>query len=354
MSCMQPHLTLRQMQPEDGPAIAALREQTPDTGAVGFHLRFRHDVYATLLALRPNTIGVVAEVPDYDGIVGTGLLSFGDCYYEGVVRPFAYLNSLRVHPNYRRRGIASRIAAWRVDTARAWIGNEGVIFAGIQQGNEGSLRTAAKWSTQRLDGRTTVGVVKVRTMPPKHRSDLDVRPALMTEWEEIAEKQNTFYHDYNLYPPQTAQALDAWRAQSPFGFQLHEYYVVVDSNRNILAGLGITEEGKLVTLHVARMALLLRVANVVFKMIPADGVVKRLPISYFWFAPGRVEAGAYLWELLRWLWRGRGTLLMVFFDPHSPLTKAIRLPKLIPKTKGSIVLNGPVPMREDRCIYQHI
>lgn len=341
------------MTSNDGPAIAALGEQSPETGAVAFHSRFHYDPYAALLALKPTTIGVVAEAPDHKGLAGLGLVSFGQCLYEEAVRPYAYFYSLSVHPEYRRRGLASQLAAWRVEKARERFGDEGVMIAGIQAGNVGSVRTAQKWSRQQLD-RSQVGVVKVRSKPPQPQPGWEVRPAAENEFEAVAQNQNTFYQDYNFYSPQTASSLAAWRAEQPLGFPLHEYYVVTDARRNILAGLGITEEGRLISSHLIRMAWPLRLGNLFLKIIPPGGVLKRLPVEGLWFAPGQAEAGLFLWESMRWLWRERGTILMLFFDGRSPITQAIRLPKLMPPQRGSLMVSGPVPLQEERLIYQFI
>ena len=97
--------TLRAMVAADGPALATLGEQTPETGAVSMHSQFEFDPYETLLALRPGTIGVVAEAPDRSGLGGICLMSFGQCWFEGSIRPSAYLYSLSVHPDFRRRGL---------------------------------------------------------------------------------------------------------------------------------------------------------------------------------------------------------------------------------------------------------
>ena len=122
--------TLRPMVHADGPALAALGEQTPETGMVSMHSRFERDAYDTLLALRPGTIGVVAEAADHPGLVGLCLMSFAQCWFEGAIRPSAYLYSLSVHPGYRRRGLASRLTAWLVGTAHERYGNDVVIYAG--------------------------------------------------------------------------------------------------------------------------------------------------------------------------------------------------------------------------------
>src|SRR5688572_10272844 len=152
--------------------------ESPDTGAVAFYSEFHHDPYETLMALRPGAVGVVAEAPD-NRIVGMGLVTFGDCQFAGELRPGAYLSTLMVHPDFRRGGIAARIADWRVKEARDRFhaaGREGVIFAAIQGGNIGSVRTAASWSNQVIEDRTRGVVMTVRRKPPKAVHGLDVRP----------------------------------------------------------------------------------------------------------------------------------------------------------------------------------
>lgn len=351
------NIILRPMEPTDGAAIDLLGQQTPDTGAVAFFMRFRHDAYDVLTKLNPGVVGVVAEVPAREGLVGMGLLTFGECWYEGELRPFAYLSGLSVHPNYRRLGVASKLAAWRVDTAHARfreIGKAGVIFAAIQTGNLGSLQVSKTWSTQLVKGQSQLAIAAVRHRPPKPVPGLEVRIAQFGELEEIAQKQNTFYDSYNLYPPQTGESLNEWRSRSAFGYPLHDYYVAVDRTGNILAGLGITEEGRLITSHVLRMPQPLRVANLFLRLIPPDGVSRRINVEQFWFAFNHIHAGQFLWESTRWLLRERGTVLALFFDPSSPLRKAVILPKFMPETGGSIALSAPTPMPRGRHIYLHV
>jgi GNAT superfamily N-acetyltransferase len=347
-------IVVRSWEPSDGPAIQALGEQSPDTGAVAFFSHFEHDAYATLTALNPGVRGVVAVAPDHAGIVGLALVTFGRCWYEGQERPFAYLSSLHVHPDYRGRGIASSLAAWRIDAARerfAAAGEQGVIFAGIQAGNTGSLKTAARWSSQRLDGHSRVGVLKVRRKPPKSLPRLEVRPVRPDELEQLADRQNAFYAGYNLYPADTAATLDEWRGQLFFGQTQRECFVAVDAGGRLVAGLAVTFEGPLITSHVLRMPRALRLANVLFQIVPPEGTLRRLKVERFWFGPGRVDAGRFLLESIRWQLRDRGTTAMIFFDPTSPLREAIKLPRLIPATTGSVVLSAPVPAVATRYIY---
>jgi GNAT superfamily N-acetyltransferase len=348
---MAEEITLRQMAPTDGPALRLLNEQTPDTGAVAFYTNFLYDPYETLMAMHPGTVGVVAEAPGHKGLVGMGLVTFGECLYEGALLPSAYMSSLSVHPDHRRRGIASRLAAWRVEAAHSRFGNDCVTFAGIQSGNLGSLRAAESWANERVDGRSQLATNKMRTRPPKPVPHLEVRPVRLEELEEVVEKQNAFYQEYNLYPPVSAQRLHQWLSTELFGHRLHDYYVAVGGGDNIVAGLALIEVGKIMTGHLVRMPAPLRLANLLLRIVPSDGVIRRLSVERLWFADGNLAAGRYLMEAVRWLCRERGTMFFAFFDTRSPLAGAITRPKLVPKMTGSIVLKAPRPMREDRLIY---
>ncbi len=345
--------TLRAMEPTDGPGLAALGEQTPETGAVSLHSRFEFDPYQTLLALRPGTIGVVAETAERPGLVGLCLMSFAECWYEGAIRPSAYLYSLSVHPDARRRGIASRLTAWLVSAVRERHGDEVVIYAGTQPGNVASQRTMASWATQRFDRMGGV-VKKPRAKAPRPPSGWVARPAEERELEEVARRRNAFHEGYNLYPPKTAASIAAWRAQSPFGFPFRDYHVVVDEHGNLVAGAGFVDEGLLLSSRIVSIATPLRLANLVLHMIPRDGVMKRIAVDGLWFAGERPDAAAFLWEWIRWLARDRASLAMVFFDERNPLASVIRMPRWIPSPPGTLLVAGPVPMREDRPIHPGI
>jgi GNAT superfamily N-acetyltransferase len=345
--------TLRAMVPTDSEALASLGEQTPETGIVSMHSRFELDPYETLLALRPETIGVVAETADRPGLVGTCLMSFGRCWFEGAIRPSAYLYSLSVHPDYRRQRLASRMTAWLVSAAHERYGDEVVIYAGTQPGNIASQRTMQSWARQRFD--RIVGIVKKpRAKAPGPISGWVVRPAEERELEEIANRRNAFHAGYNLYPPETAASISAWRAHSPFGFPFRDYHVVVDPRGNLVAGAGFVEEGLLLSSQIVSIATPLKLANLVLHMVPRDGVMKRIVVDGLWFAADRPAAAAFLWEWMRWLGRDRASLAMAFFDVRNPLAGVIRMARWIPSPPGTLVVAGPVPMHEDRLIYPGI
>ena len=74
---MPPDVVLRPLTPTDGPAVAELCERSPDTGRVSFSFRYQRDAYQVLWALKPNSLGVVAERPGRAELLGLGTVSFG-------------------------------------------------------------------------------------------------------------------------------------------------------------------------------------------------------------------------------------------------------------------------------------
>jgi L-amino acid N-acyltransferase YncA len=337
------------MEPGDGPAIGQLSAQTPDTGMVSFASQYHYDPYATLMALHPHTRGVVAQAHHQQGIVGLGLVSFGECRFEQQQRRFGYLNTLNVHPAFRRRGIAKALANWRFEKAQAEVGDDGVIYASIQTGNTGSRKTAARWATQTLEGCTTVCAIPMRTKAPAPLSSVEVRPAQAAELEQIAAQQNAFYADHNFYSPRTAAGLASWRTRAVQGQSLGDYYVTVDRAGNVLAGMGIVQFGKFVSNRVVHMPFALRVANLLLKAVPSDYVMRRIQVEQVWYAPDQIAAGRYLWESVRW--RDRGTTLVAFYDPRSPVAEAIVLPRLAPTSGGARVLKSAMQAGTERPVY---
>ncbi|WP_455383602.1 N-acetyltransferase family protein, partial [Salinispira pacifica] len=210
---MSGEFRLREIGPGDGPAIAQLDRESPDTGAVAFSTVYLQDPFTALLALHPGAVGVAAVTPGDSGILGMGAMTTGRCQYEGTLLPYAYLFNISVKPEFRRRGIASQIYSWLISTARERQGDDTVIIAGIQEGNEASVRAAQVWSSNLLR-HSQSAMTRMRTSPPRPHGRLTVREATDGEWERIADAQNRFYRAYNLYPPRTAEELrSAHRAE---------------------------------------------------------------------------------------------------------------------------------------------
>ena len=199
---------------------------------------------------RENFRGVVAEVNGK--IVGLGVVGFEHAQIEGKTHPAAYLFSLVVHPDYRRQGIAGRLAEWRVNVAREQLGADAIIYANIQKGDAGSKRNAERWSNQFLEEIVSLPV-KPLTRPPATHSQYVVRPAQPSGLEAIAANLNQFYAGYNFYESDNAENLAHWQAHKIQNQRINQYWVVTDRQNNLLAGVGTTNQSPYMEYQIVRM-----------------------------------------------------------------------------------------------------
>jgi GNAT superfamily N-acetyltransferase len=330
------HVTLRRLQPTDSEALRELFAFSPDGGQFAISPQYQIDPCQALIDLSPNTTGVVAEESGSGKIVGVGLVQIEERYLDGMMVPCALLYSLTVHPSYRRQGIATRLGQWRIAHARQEAGEGVAILAFIQKGNIGSLTAAQKWGRQ-TSGQYRNSLLRTRQKPPREAAGLIIREANTDEHDQIARNLNVFYGDYNLYAPQTGRDLTKWLQETPFTRPFRHYYVAVDSQDTLLAGLAVAEQSRIVTMRVQNMPAPARLLNRIVNMVPPDGTLRQLGINKIWYAPEHLSAAQYLWESMRWRLRDRGSHLLCSHDPRGPISKVISLPFWMPKGTSGIV-----------------
>ena len=334
----------------DGPAFAALLARSADAGRFQFSSRFVVDPWVALEALHAPFEAVVAEAEGHAGLAGCGIVRYGHCRYEGAIRPFAFLNTLVVDPAQRRRGLGAALAAWRIARARERIGPDGVVYAGIQRGNTGSEKTATRWATQVVDGRVVVFPTPPPRRAPARRPDFDVHAARPGELAAYSAGLEAFYREANLHVPETAESLAAWQATTPFDTPYRELFVVCDRGGALLAGLAFAEIGRLKATQIVKVPLVVRLANPLSGLLPADGRLREVAVSRFWFAPGHAAAARHLWRAARWAWRERGTAFMAWSDTRLPLLDIVRPKPWMPRSTGRLVFAAPVPLDERKPI----
>jgi hypothetical protein len=353
-----PAVTLRALTPDDAPAIEEMiRVEPPKRGLIAIRSAMAQDRAGLEKALARDTFGVVAEAAGTPGIVGMGMARLGECQYEGALRPYALLHNLHVRASHRRMGVASGMAAWRLERIRAQCGPEAVILGSILETNFASLAASRWWCTQQVDRRAEARTALARRWGPRPLAGIEVRPAdLRRDLEQFAERQNACFGNDNLYPPAQVESL-ARAAQEDGAGQagLPGLWVAARRGGDLLAGLQLAAGGRYSRLEVIRMAWPVRAANAVLGLIPPDGVVRRARAFGFWFAPGQAEAARYLWDSLRWLWRGRARLFTVNLDPFSPLAGVVRAAPYLKPVRHSLQMTAPAPMRLEPFLYvQHL
>jgi GNAT superfamily N-acetyltransferase len=339
---------LREARPEDEAGLAALVAASPDGGAVAFR-REEHVPDRDIARDHEVSERFVAEI---DGtIAGTAGLDLGTCRFEGADTRYALLDSLKVHPDYRRRGIAARLTELRLRRATELAGDDVTAVAYIQAGNTASAANARRWATQ-VGGRLDVTPVPMRRRPPRPRAGLTVRPAAEAELDEITAAVDAHLADHDFARHWDAARLAGWLAASPFPDPVNHYQVVSDQSGRILAGLGIREEGRLMSMVIDHLPLPMRAANMVLRVVPRDRRMRNLIIDKVWFAPGRLDAARYLWEATRWEWRAAGTSLIFAHDPRDPVHQVAAAPRWLPTTGATLAVRSRRPMREETIVEQ--
>jgi GNAT superfamily N-acetyltransferase len=339
---------LRPLAPDDGPAIAALFSASPDTGMVRFRASYRIDPYAALVDT-PHEHGIVAERPGLPGLAGLGMVKLGVAVVRGAPRPFALLHSLVVHPDARRRGLAGALIDRRLDLARETLGHEPVVVATIQKQNAASFQAAARWATQ-LTGPLRGTALGLRSSPPSIPAGIHVRPATPNELEAYSAGYADYHAEFDLWPSTGAAELAEWLAYAPVPAPVRELWVVADGAGNLLAGLGLTETRRVATLHVEAMPRVMRLVNGVLRIVPTNGAMEQVTLSWMWLRPGAEGAARALFETVRWEARSRGNVLLATYDPRSRVGSMIRAPFWHPATQFSLAIRAPEPIRRNRLI----
>lgn len=340
---------LRELASGDGAAIARLFAASPDTGLIRFRPEYRIDPYQAM-TYAGDEVGVVAERAGISGLAAFGMVKFGSVVVRGAERPYALLHSLVVHPDHRRRGLATAIIDWRLDRVRMALGDDAVVAATIQKSNTGSFEGAKRWATQFTEPISGIGL-RTRTRAPVLPAGVRVRLATPADHDAFAAGYADVHADYDLWPALDPARLGNWMARSPIpDVPIHDLWVAEDDRGNLLAGLGATEVRRVSILRVDALPLSMRLVNALLHVVPDDGRLEQVGVDWAWLRPGAETAARALFETVRWWARDRGNLVLLSVDRRSALRRAIKVPFGMPQTQFSVAIRSPEPIRPDRLI----
>jgi predicted N-acetyltransferase YhbS len=336
----------RLITPEDGPALDALMAASPDAGAIGFTYDYQADLLAVSKALASNLQGVVA-VPN-DTVIGMVFGDFLQVQWAGELRQAAYVSNLRVHPDFRRRGVARGLADWGMAFVTEHLGPDAVMYGAVQEGNV-TLPLARRYQFQATD-LIQGGVIPMRQTPPQPRPELIVRTATGTDLPAIAEGMNNFYREHNLWSPVTPASLQRLLDQQVAGVRPNQLYVVTRGS-HILGGLSLSDRTQLVRMRVARAPAYVQFLGRLLGLLSKDGVLRALTVRRVWFTESELDAGRYLWQWLRYQLRGRGNCLGIAYDPRDKLADLFQVPFWLPLVKARYLVRATGPFDPERPTY---
>ena len=128
-----PELIYRLVTPKDSQALESLIAATADSGGIGFTDEYQADLLTVHRELTEEFHGAVA-VQDGE-VIG---MVFGEVRwirYAGQEVPGVYVSNLRVHPDYRRQGIAHELSDWALDYITDLLRSDAVLYGAIMAEN---------------------------------------------------------------------------------------------------------------------------------------------------------------------------------------------------------------------------
>ena len=341
--------SLREMLPSDSESVNGLISHFEGDLVT----RFLVDTYSAIVSgTKYETVGVVAEAAGHPDLVGMGTLRFGTVQFNGSVLPFAFLDGLKVHPDFRKQGLGFQIANWRVQRARERYGDDCVIGTGMTVENLASRAVAAKWCREFIDPAFEIYILPARSRPPKPLDGITVREIEAGEYEEFASRQNEFYKEYNLYEAGDTDSIQSMLDVAVEGKNPYRFYAAADRKGNLLAGAQTWARGMLKSDTLSNPPPPLRILNGLFHLLPPDYTIRDLSVSGLWYQPGQEVNAHFLWESIRWLGRDRATTLVTGFDPKDPVKEIVKLkPWHQPRPQIRLAIQAPTPIDRNRLVY---
>lgn len=339
---------LREMLRSDSSALDRLISEFD--GDMSTH--FLVDAYAAIICgTEYRTRGVVVETEGFDGLVGMGTIRFSEAQFNDKVLPLAFLDGLKVHKDFRGKGLGYRIADWRIQQALEAFGEECVIATGMLQDNHASRAVAKKWCREFIDSASEVLITPTLTRQPKPLSGITVREIKPEEHDEFASRQNAYYKSYNLYRPTLTNRIADSLAVSAGGQSPYHYFVAVDADQNLLAGAQLWVRGMLKSDKINNPPLPLRLLNKAAHLLPPNFTIRDISVNGLWYQSGQKRAAKYFWEMMRWMCKDLGTTMVITFDPRDPSREIITIkPWHQPRPIITMAIKGPGPINRQKLL----
>jgi GNAT superfamily N-acetyltransferase len=337
---------LRPMQLEDSQAISDITEQGDGMMTTYFQI----EAYRAMIDFAElDTVGVVAEADGFDGLAGIATLRTGTCQFNDALLPFVILDSLKVDEQFRKQGLGTQLAQWRVEYARQQFGDDVVLLSGTSTDNIASQNTMKKWCQEFTDP-IPFNLLRTTSRKPNDVQGITIRDVQPDEYEAFAHTQNTFYKDYNLYIPVSEKRLTKDVANSPVNQPIIRHIVAVTDDGNLVAGVSARYRGDLMIDKISPPTPL-RIANIFLRLLPPDGILRDVTLRGLWYADGQDTHAQYLLDMMRYLYHDKTNTIGFIVDTRSPLAALVKRNRFLPLPKLIYSIKGPTLLERDRLIY---
>ena len=173
----------------------------------------------------------------------------------------------------RRQGLGRKLAEWRIAEARRRFGGEGVIVAGVEATNTGSLATARKWAGQ-IMGPLRIAIAPTtrrrrRSGSSPHPRDRGRRHRGRRRGVKRVQRRRK-----PVSPDDAATACASSSRPSIRAVRFVSTGVAVTPAGDIVAGVVVVQRFELMTDQIDRLPTPLALLNKVVHLVPADGVIR--------------------------------------------------------------------------------
>jgi GNAT superfamily N-acetyltransferase len=238
--------------------------------------------------------------------------------------------NLAVKPEFRRQGIGSMIYK---AVHKDCIDNGISVFFGNTE-----IRNAAQRGNVKKAGMIEVrnqirAMVATRSSRPRLPPGVSIgriEDADLASWAEAA---NAFYRDHDFWQPISVDLLRSWLSPRCDGCK-HVLYAAKDPDGKMLAGLGLDDCSQLFTWVVNGLPNPIPMIGRLMNITDAKGHIPFAKAVLLWFGEGKADVARCLWEWIRWDLRKDVRLIVIYYDPLSPVSQAIRSSVYLPKTEN--------------------
>lgn len=276
-------MIIRPPEPEDNDELIQLDRVAPEEGLVSYYVdrrpKYIHE---------PDAKGFFPYIAEVNGkIVGVVFSSIDELYVNGEPKPCDYISSLRVHPEYRRRGIGRALIDRAVEKGREERAD--IFWAVIMGKNLASSRTFEECGFDRVGGH---GFRVIISKGRRRFSDASLREATEGDFDDMATLFSSFYKNHNFRPKDTRKWLKS-RCRVK-GTRLGEVYVAERDGR-VVATVRAARQWLTTKMVITKLPLSMRFLSSLLRLgIEEGSLLKMIDLGAISFSQGEEMAATDL------------------------------------------------------------